>query len=112
LSEENRRSLMKYHWPGNVRELQNIIERALIMSDGTKLDFSMLSINTKQDTTSDSQRILTATEFRYLEKQNIQRALYATNWKISGARRSSRITAIAWHNAQFKIKSLGIIRNS
>ena len=25
--------LMSYHWPGNVRELENVIERAVILSD-------------------------------------------------------------------------------
>jgi Nif-specific regulatory protein len=24
---------MSYHWPGNVRELENVIERAVLMSD-------------------------------------------------------------------------------
>jgi Nif-specific regulatory protein len=26
--------LMSYHWPGNVRELENVIERAVILSEG------------------------------------------------------------------------------
>ena len=26
--------LQAYHWPGNIRELQNVIERAVILSDG------------------------------------------------------------------------------
>lgn len=26
--------LMQYHWPGNIRQLSNVIERAIIMSDG------------------------------------------------------------------------------
>jgi formate hydrogenlyase transcriptional activator len=29
--------LLNYHWPGNVRELENIIERAMIVSDGDAL---------------------------------------------------------------------------
>ena len=27
--------LQRYHWPGNIRELQNVIERAVIVSDDT-----------------------------------------------------------------------------
>ena len=32
---DNTRALLKsYHWPGNVRELRNVIERAVLMTDG------------------------------------------------------------------------------
>ncbi len=27
---------MAYHWPGNVRELENVIERSLVMCNGTR----------------------------------------------------------------------------
>jgi DNA-binding NtrC family response regulator len=30
--------LVDFHWPGNVRELENIIERAVVMSTGPKID--------------------------------------------------------------------------
>jgi formate hydrogenlyase transcriptional activator len=32
------RALSSWHWPGNVRELENVIERALILSQGTTLN--------------------------------------------------------------------------
>lgn len=35
-------SLMHYDWPGNVRELQNVIERAVILSEGSSLTRSDL----------------------------------------------------------------------
>jgi two-component system, NtrC family, response regulator HydG len=34
LSADARDALLSYEWPGNVRELGNVIERALIVSDG------------------------------------------------------------------------------
>jgi formate hydrogenlyase transcriptional activator len=33
------KSLAAHDWPGNVRELQNLIERAVILSDGAELAF-------------------------------------------------------------------------
>lgn len=35
--------LRRYHWPGNVRELANVLERALIMSDGDSLEAADLA---------------------------------------------------------------------
>jgi transcriptional regulator with PAS, ATPase and Fis domain len=37
ITDETMRKLMDYSWPGNVRELQNVIERAIINSDGGPL---------------------------------------------------------------------------
>lgn len=37
ISEKALLILMKYPWPGNVRELENIVERAVIMAEGTDL---------------------------------------------------------------------------
>ena len=38
-------ALAMYHWPGNVRELRNVIERALILSDGKKLNMALPSVD-------------------------------------------------------------------
>lgn len=34
IAPEALRVLERYHWPGNIRELENIVQRAVIMSDG------------------------------------------------------------------------------
>lgn len=34
ISPEALKVLERYHWPGNIRELENIVQRAIIMSDG------------------------------------------------------------------------------
>jgi formate hydrogenlyase transcriptional activator len=38
IPSETMKSLCQYHWPGNIRELQNVIERAVILSPGPKLN--------------------------------------------------------------------------
>jgi DNA-binding NtrC family response regulator len=38
ITEAAMEKLMAYHWPGNVRELENVIERSLVMCNGTELD--------------------------------------------------------------------------
>ena len=44
-SQEAIRELMSYEWPGNVRELENMVQRAVIMSDSTILEANSLGIN-------------------------------------------------------------------
>ncbi len=44
LAADAQEALLAYHWPGNVRELQNAIERAVILSDGDRLDAAALQL--------------------------------------------------------------------
>ncbi len=38
LTDDSRRWLSEYRWPGNVRELDNVVQRALLLSDAAALD--------------------------------------------------------------------------
>jgi DNA-binding NtrC family response regulator len=46
-SDVARESLLQYHWPGNVRELENVIERAIILSNGTVIEADILGLQPK-----------------------------------------------------------------
>ena len=39
--------LQGYGWPGNVRELRNVIERAMLLSDGDRLDARDFTVMTR-----------------------------------------------------------------
>ncbi len=41
-------ALYRYSWPGNVRELRNVLERALILSQGSSLTLEMLGLDQKE----------------------------------------------------------------
>ena len=45
-SDEAARNLLAYPWPGNVRELSHVIERAILWSQGERLDIEQLSLAT------------------------------------------------------------------
>ena len=38
LEKEALQALVEYDWPGNVRELENVIERAVVLTEGTSID--------------------------------------------------------------------------
>ena len=42
-SPDAMQALCDYHWPGNVRQLQNVVERALVLSEGDRVQLQDLS---------------------------------------------------------------------
>jgi two-component system, response regulator FlrC len=48
LSAAARSKLQQYSWPGNVRELENVIQRALILSNGQQIDSQDLMLESDE----------------------------------------------------------------
>lgn len=48
LSKSALEKMMKYTWPGNVRELENIIHRAVLISDSNEIEPSDISIQERE----------------------------------------------------------------
>ena len=68
--------LMAYHWPGNVRELQNVMERAVLVSDGEVLHAHHLPPTLQMAGTSDAATAQSlASALATFEKDLIQDAL-------------------------------------
>lgn len=78
--------LQSYSWPGNIRELQNVIERALITSNGADLNLDLPDEpkTTVTQQPSPSSVIMTDAQIRELERNNMQAALKAADGKLFG----------------------------
>ncbi|HAB17955.1 MAG TPA: Fis family transcriptional regulator [Verrucomicrobiales bacterium] len=119
LSPDENRRLQDYSWPGNVRELQNVIERAIILTVGSRLDLqrampesaSPVPTPLPEGSPSDG-RILTAKELEALERGNIERALAASAGKISGNGGAAQRLGLAASTLSSRMKALGIQRTS
>jgi len=71
-----------YSWPGNVRELENVIERAVINTQGDTLQLEdALDAHRPEDAESPD---LPIKSLEALERKHILLALRKTNWKIHG----------------------------
>ncbi len=78
VSKETLNALQEYRWPGNVRELENVIERAVITSQGKALQildhFESLS-------KPDDQSVKALAD---LERHHIRQVLQTTGWRVEG----------------------------
>lgn len=115
-SEEHIHRLAAYNWPGNVRELHNVIERAIITSQGGRLNLDRalpatnggVSIGQKANPTE--QKILTAKELQRLERENLLRALESCQWRVAGKTGVARLLGLPPSTVSSRVKALGIKR--
>lgn len=119
LHPDDVRRLHGYLWPGNVRELQNVIERAIILSPGSRLELHRAmpetSVITAAPPLAESATevpILSAQEMESLERANIERALAACGGKVSGESGAAARLGIAPSTLSSRMKALGIQRKS
>lgn len=98
--------LVSYDWPGNVRELQNIIERAVILSDDgiLRVDPSALGLPDWPKRARRSKANL----LREKEKELIEAALAETRGRVSGAEGAAAKLGIPASTLESKIKRLKI----
>jgi two-component system response regulator FlrC len=54
IADEAMHNLVKHHWPGNVRELENVLQRALVLSEGNIIKAEHLMIDPEETHTSDT----------------------------------------------------------
>jgi formate hydrogenlyase transcriptional activator len=105
ISEETMAALCSYQWPGNVRELQNLIERAVILSDD-----GILSNPLPRAAMEDVIASPAATTLRESERTLILRALEEVGWVIGGPKGAAAKLGLARTTLIHKMQRLGIAR--
>ena len=99
--------LQCYLWPGNIRELQNVIERAVIVSEGDVLSIDESWLSTESGTAAPT----TGTLSKLLpdqEKKIIESALAETRGRVSGPSGAARKLGVPSTTLESRIRSLKI----
>jgi formate hydrogenlyase transcriptional activator len=99
--------LMQYNFPGNIRELEHFIERAIIISEGSNLNFEKLLGGSVHKIESNLESFRTLLE---IEKEHIINALKITNGKVTGENSASQLLGINGKTLGSRMRKLGIKR--
>ncbi|GAB4390641.1 MAG: sigma-54 dependent transcriptional regulator [Thermodesulfovibrionales bacterium] len=105
VSEEVMRALMQYHWPGNIRQLKNVIERAVVLTRGSRvtsreLPPEVLSRRRQQPAGREDSSTLKA-----METQAVRDALKRCKGNKSRAARMLGISRKAFYK---RLKDMGV----
>jgi transcriptional regulator with GAF, ATPase, and Fis domain len=103
---ETMSALSSYQWPGNIRELQNLIERAVILSNDGVLPNPLPAAETEQRAAVS----LGATTLRDSERTLILGTLETVGWIIGGPKGAAVKLGLKRTTLIHKMQKLGIAR--
>jgi len=98
-------ALSSYHWPGNIRESQNLIERAVILSDDGVLPNPLPPAGSPDVTVPRA-----ATTLRDSERAVILQTLERVGWVIGGPKGAATKLGLKRTTLIHKMQKLGISR--
>jgi formate hydrogenlyase transcriptional activator len=102
ISAASMRNLARWHWPGNVRELENLVERAVVLSRGEKLEISVPEL-------ADGSMSTAAAGLDRFDKQDmIVRVLKDTKGRVGGPDGAAARMGLKRTTLITRMKKLGI----
>ena len=102
ISDDNMAELQHYSWPGNIRELRNVVERAMIVSDGPRLTIPVprraVAAGARSEKLAD------------VERAHIQGVLESTRWRIRGSGGAAALLGLPPTTLETRMVRLGLTR--
>ena len=103
------RALVEYPWPGNVRELENVVERAMVLTDGPQLGVEQLPTLTTPVTRNDAAAspldLSVKRRTEDLERALIKEALERTRGNRT---RAAKLLDLSHRALLYKIRDYGL----
>ena len=96
ISPELLKRFEEYSWPGNVRELRNLIERAVILSEGEEIKCNELFVFPSSQ--EEEKHYSSVMSLKEVEKKHIKYILEYTGWNKSRAAKILGITRTTLRN--------------
>ena len=103
------RALVEYPWPGNVRELENVVERAMVLTDGPQLDVEQLPTlsapSARHDNGASPLDLSVKRRTEELERALIKEALERTR---GNRKRAAKLLDLSHRALLYKIRDYGL----
>jgi formate hydrogenlyase transcriptional activator len=103
ISKESLAALQQHPWHGNVRELRNLIERAVIISQGPHL---VIDVPSSMPVTGNPER----TTLTDVEHGHIRRVLERVGWRVRGSGGAAEVLGMKPTTLDSRMVKLGIRR--
>jgi len=107
VSKDTLNALQEYHWPGNVRELESVIERAVIISQGSSLQI-LDRFDTFKKPVEPAEGEVKA--LALLEQDHILLVLQKVGWRIEGKDGAAVLLGLNASTLRARMRKYGIIR--
>ncbi|HZX64428.1 MAG TPA: sigma 54-interacting transcriptional regulator [Myxococcales bacterium] len=101
-------ALQAYNWPGNIRELQNVLEQAVLVSDGPTLRLGDV-LRSNRPPGNDAGALSSLVD---LERDHIVKVLESCNWKLEGGEGAAQILGLKPSTLRSRMAKLGIQRRN
>jgi PAS domain S-box-containing protein len=108
ISPQAMQKLRDHSWPGNVRELANVIERAVIYTQGNLLSVGDVFEPAKDQATAPT----TLKSLEDVEREYILHVLEHTSWRIEGPRGAAILLGLNPSTLRTRMIKLGIHKNN
>jgi formate hydrogenlyase transcriptional activator len=102
-------ALVSYDWPGNIRELQNVLERSVILTNGSVLQVAMMPELQGQPAPPPS-RGVPPSESENAERGSILRALEKAKGQVGGPNGAAALLGLKRTTLQSRIRKYNISR--
>jgi len=124
IPRETMERLVSYYWPGNVRELENVIERSVILSQGSELEVApgVLPDSAAVHHTPAAAPLAAQGEKRpvspapqsldQVERTHILEVLMRTSWRIEGPEGAAALLNLNPSTLRSRMKKLGVRRST
>ncbi|WP_285545506.1 sigma 54-interacting transcriptional regulator [Dyadobacter frigoris] len=109
LSAKAMKEIMAYHWPGNIRELEHLIERSILMAEGSTIKEIHLPVINREISNEDSD-FSVSQSIADVEREHIMKVLQLCNFKIQGIGSAAEFLNIPATTLHSKMKKLGIVK--